>query len=52
MTKRKKYSFIARHKKTCPIDLMCCVLGVNAMVILGIKKGIETDPITLNIKAC
>ena len=39
-----KYSFIARHKKTWPIDLMCRVLGVKRNGYYGYQKRNRDRP--------
>lgn len=39
-----KYSFIARHKKTWPIDLMCRLLGVKRNGYYGYVKRQQNHP--------
>jgi putative transposase len=40
-----KYSFIAQHKKTWPIDTMCRVLGVMRNGYYGYQKRHENKPV-------
>ena len=36
-----KYLFVTQHKKTCPIDLMCRVLGVSRQGYYHYRRNIE-----------